>query len=234
MASLKTRLKPGKKRAPQLLADSTLMRCALDRLGQSMLSPATAPRLEFRQSLRAELVGLATVQAQSVRLPGRPPKVRKPKAGFRLAALGLGISAAGGGFALAANRAHLPELPSLPAHHSAGASPHARFGSPTPPVGGYAVLPDQRVAATSLGAVPSSTPASPLAVNQAPAGLSTPAVNPSPSAQVSVPSTALPAAPTPLPTLPVAVAVSPPPADPLLAPLGSSSGWPHLLPTFLP
>jgi hypothetical protein len=124
MASLTTRLMPGKKRAPQLLADSTLMRCALDRLGQSMLSPAMAPRLEFRQSLRTELVAQAALRAAAVRPPSRPPKVRKSKGGFRLAALGIGISAAGGGLALAANQVSTPAPPQAPVTHAAAPSVH--------------------------------------------------------------------------------------------------------------
>jgi hypothetical protein len=124
MASLTTRLIPGKKRAPQLLADSAPVRCALSRLGQSMLSPATAPRLEFRQALRGELLTQAAIQARVLRPPRRPPKVRKPSGGFRLAALGLGLSAAGGGFALAANRTTPPELPVTPAPHSAAPGLH--------------------------------------------------------------------------------------------------------------
>ena len=125
MASLATRLIPGNKRAPQLLADSTLMRCALDRLGQSMLSPAMAPRLEFRQSLRAELVTQAALQAAALRPPSRPPKVRKSKGGFRLAALGIGISAAGGGLALAAHQVSTP-APQAPPTHTAAPSVHDR------------------------------------------------------------------------------------------------------------
>ena len=119
MASVQTRLMPGKKRAPQLLADSTLMRCAFDRLGQSMLAPAMAPRPEFRQSLRAELVARAALPAAAVLPAGRPTKVKKSHGSFRLAALGIGISAAGGGLALAANRVSPPEPLQAPATQSA-------------------------------------------------------------------------------------------------------------------
>jgi hypothetical protein len=130
MASVQTRLMPGKKRAPQLLADSTLMRCALDRLGQSMLAPAMAPRPEFRQSLRAELVARAALPVAAVRPSARPSKV-KSRSGFRLAALGIGISAAGGGFALAANRVGPPEPLQAPATQSAPSATDRTTTSPS-------------------------------------------------------------------------------------------------------
>jgi hypothetical protein len=130
MASVQTRLMPGKKRAPQLLADSTLMRCALDRLGQSMLAPTMAPRPEFRQSLRAELVAQAALPVAAVRPSVRPSKV-KSRGGFRLAALGIGISAAGGGFALAANRVSPPEPLQAPATQSAPSATDHTTTSPS-------------------------------------------------------------------------------------------------------
>jgi hypothetical protein len=230
MASLTTRLIPGKKRAPQLLADSTLLRSAFDRLGQSMLSPALAPRLEFRQSLRAELVALAALQASAARPPTRPPKRRKPRSGFRLAALGIGISAAGGGFALAANRANAPELPQLTTTHSAAASPREQIAAPVSP------------AATQSAVTGTVVP---VAVNGRPTGK--PSALPTPSAALlsaAVPVTRSPTAA--VATTAISTALSAPtitPTPPVIAlptarasrpRTGAWADWHILLPTGLP
>jgi hypothetical protein len=126
--ALTTRSIPRTKRAPQLLADSAPMRCALDRLALSMANPATVPRPEFRQSLRSVLVAEAAVLAAN-RPPRRPPKVRRSKGGFRLAALGIGISAAGGGLALAANQVTTTPAPVTPAPATAP-DPHQVYPAP--------------------------------------------------------------------------------------------------------
>jgi hypothetical protein len=240
MASLTTRLKPGKKRAPQLLADSTLMRCALDRLGQSMLSPATAPRVEFRQSLRAELVALAAVQASAVRPLRRPPKVRKPKGGFRLAALGLGITAAGGGFALAANRVSTPEVPQLPVTHSTArvVHPSSRAASSTvhvrPVVPARTPFPTPRVASRDSSAAAKVAPSPATRVSNPPR----------PTAYAPAPSTAISsaamtvaggissgAAGTSLPTAPAGFV---PHANPFKPRAGVHWTWPSPFPGQLP
>jgi hypothetical protein len=245
MASVTTRLIPGKKRAPQLLADSAPMRCALSRLGQSMLSSATAPRLEFRQSLRRELVAQAAIQARVLRPPQRPPKARKPKGGFRLAALGIGLSAAGGGFALAANRMTTPEFPVAPAPHSAAPGVHqpALGGVSTTPLTGTG-LPEDSASHAGVSGVNRGTPGS---AGAAPttllptvpklAQISAPAVNPSaPGATISgvaatVGGALSPAVTNPFPEFSFGGS---PPVNPLLplkeSPNNTSASWPDLLP----
>jgi hypothetical protein len=236
MASVKTRLIPGKKRAPQLLADSTLMRCAFDRLAQSMLSPATAPSLDFRQSLRTELVAQAVLRAAAVRPPVRGPKARKPKGGFRLAALGIGISAAGGGFALAANRVSPPELPQAPAVHTAAPGLHS--GAVTPSTAGYSQAPGV-VAPRATAGLPQATAGHSL--SSAPAAsirrstpqLSLPASDaPLPTATARVVAGALSSAAGPAPTLPSPRPL--PDVSPLLSSAGAHWVWPTLPPAHRP
>jgi hypothetical protein len=250
MASLTTRLIPGKKRAPQLLADSAPVRCALSRLGQAMLSPATAPRLEFRQALRGELVAQAAIQARVLRPPRRPPKVRKPSGGFRLAALGIGLSAAGGGFALAANRTTPPELPTAPAPHSAAAGLHqaAPVTAPAAALTGEARRGTGPSVATSphSGGSPSPHPA--MTTTEAPpkpsaglAGASLPAVPASaPTATVTAAAHSLSASLTPevAAQTPAFSLGSSPPANPL-RPLkkrvvAPGTSWPPLFGRQLP
>jgi hypothetical protein len=223
------------------------MRCALDRLGQSMFSTVTAPRLEFRQALRAELVAQAALQAAAIRAPRRPPKVRKPKGGFRLAALGIGISAAGGSFALAATSVDTPELPQPPAtrstaagvdhqHPSAatrvsglapGRTEDALLASPRPSAG---VAPLARTGApTSVGAPAAVVSAVPAPVKGSPLA----SAHAVPSTSISAASVAIPdplRSPQALPAAPVAsVAPSGQPAgNPFRPRAGAHWTWPSL------
>ncbi len=205
---------PRTKRAPQLLADSAPMRCALDRLAKSMASPSTVPRPEFRQSLRSLLVAEASVMALH-RPPRRPPKVRRSKGGFRLAALGIGISAAGGGIALAANQVTTtPPVPTAtppvtaPDPHQA-TSPSTVTSDRPPPtetpspavglrtVGGAALaLPPSAPASRPPAAPPAvpdalhAPPSPPVPPSVSPSAVSTPSitsVSPTPSSGTSSP-----------------------------------------------
>jgi hypothetical protein len=237
MASVKTRLIPGKKRAPQLLADSTLMRCALDRLAQSMLSPVTAPRLDFRQTLRAELVAQAALRAAAVRTPGRAHKIKKPKGGFRLAALGIGISAAGGGFALAANRVATPELPQAPATQTAAPSVHRAAASPSIPgiSGAPGAVPLHATTAAGAGRVVSAAPQAPNRSTLT--GLSIPAPPPDKAVLPSVATGAIDAA-VGSPATDPATTLPAPRTAPDISPLFSRTGehwvWPTLPATHRP
>jgi hypothetical protein len=210
-----------------------------------MLSPATAPRLEFRQSLRSQLVAQATIQARVLRPPQRPPKARKPRGGFRLAALGIGLSAAGGGFALAANRMTTPEFPVAPVPHSAAPRLHQ------PPLSGGSTAPltnpglpantanDTGVSKVNSGAPGSGDVASTTPLTTVPKlpKVSAPAVNPSaPGATISGAAGTLGGALSPTVTNPFPEfsfgATSPVnPLLPLEEPPGKAdASWPDLLP----
>ncbi len=176
-SSNKTRLIRKKRGDPQLLADGAPMRTAFRHLAQSLSSASLTPREEFRVSLRQQLITEASRLAAN-RPPPKRDKPRRRGNGVRLAAFGIGLSAAGGGIAFAADHINSPNPPP----HTATArvvtpkAGSARTGPPHIPAPTSAGLP---AAGTPLpGAVTASSPPpsgkpSPKPAAKPPAGVRT-------------------------------------------------------------